>query len=146
MSSDAFAAVVLGGALVAATVLSLPVIVAIVRDIDGKVDIAILALLFGWTGVAWTCALILALTRPRRERARVTPADPPFPKTAARTTYRDGIYLISAGADSHTWAVHSAGGWRIVYEAGGVERLASPVREDDVPLGVLAEALDAGRS
>jgi hypothetical protein len=51
------------------------------------------------------------------------------------------VYLVSAGTDSHTWAVQSGGGWRIVYEVDGVERLVGEVAETDVPLSVLADAL-----
>lgn len=130
-------AVIAGGAL-----LVLPVVVAILRDIEGKADVLLLVLVLGWTGVAWACALVLALTRPSRRQVKPDTERRPVPRyDRSGQPYHDGVYLISSGADSHTWAVHAAGVWRIVYEVGGVERLVGPVPETDVPLGVLAEAL-----
>jgi hypothetical protein len=142
-SSDPVVLVVMA----AVAVFALPVMVAAMRDVEGKADIVLLWLFLGWAGVPWACALVMALTRPSR-RSPSLPVPAPGPSVAhvaaTRDTddpYADGAYLISAGLDSNTWAVHSSGEWRIIYEVGGVDRLAGPVTEVDIPLSVLAEAL-----
>jgi hypothetical protein len=147
MSGHAFTTLVVAAVTVASAVLALPIVVALVRDIDGKSDVLLLSVLLGWTGVAWACALILALTRPRRQAVATSHALEPARRHAplCRRAYQEGVYLVSAGADSQTWAVHSAGEWRIVYEVAGVERLVAAVAEADVPLSVLADALRVTR-
>jgi hypothetical protein len=145
MSRNEFTTVVVLAVVAGGALLVLPIVVAILRDIEGKADVLLLVLLLGWTGVAWACALVLALTRRRRQ------AEPEAPRRVtprhdySRQPYHDGVYLVSSGGDSNTWAVHAAGVWRIVYEVAGVERLVGPVPESDVPLGVLAEALRPSR-
>jgi hypothetical protein len=145
MSPQAASALLAAAAVLAAILFLLPVIVALVRDVEGKLDIVLLALFLGWTGFAWACAIYLAASRTRRSRGDGTrAAAPPGPIRSALSrpdAYCEGVYLVSAGTDSHTWAVHSGGGWRIVYEVDGVERLVGEVAETDVPLSVLADAL-----
>lgn len=143
MTDQGYSTLVATGLIVAAALLTLPLVVAFVRDIDGKADIVLLGLLLGWTGVAWACALFLSVTRPRRHRATMPRVSRPLSPIRYGHAYREGAYLVSAGQESRTWAVHADGEWRIVYEVGGVDRLVGPVAEGDVPLGVLAEALRA---
>jgi hypothetical protein len=144
MSSEAFSGLVTVAVVAGAGVLTLPLTVALVRDVEGKRDIVLLVVLLGWTVLAWGCALILALTRPRRDRVIARPVIAPrrpLTPNAPCEAYSDGMYLVSAGTESNTWAVRSCGEWRIVYEVGGVERLVGLVGETDVPLSVLADAL-----
>jgi hypothetical protein len=121
-------------------VLTLPLVVAFVRDIDGKLDVVLLGFVLGWTGVAWVCAMFLAMTRPACRR-HVEHVRAPSSIELPNGTYANGVYLISSGPDSHTWAQHRDGRWRIMYEVAGVDRLVGDVVEADVPLSVLAQAL-----
>ena len=86
-------------------------------------------------------ALILAFG-PRRPRPPAPVRD--APRDVAESVYRDGVYLVSTGPDTHTWAIREGGRWNIVYEIGGEERLTGTVHERDVPLSVLAAALEPG--
>ena len=93
--------------------------------------------LLGWTGVAWVCALVLALG-PKRPQPPAAPPTrpsprPAVPRRAARPIYVDGVYLVSSGPDTHTWAIREDGRWRIVYEIGGEERLVGDVAETRRP-------------
>jgi len=118
----------------------LPTFVALGRDAAAKVEIVVLNVAFGWTGVAWLAALLLAFG-PRRPR-RPPVASPSALEPVEPSVYRDGIYLVSSGPDSHTWAIREDDRWCIVYEIEGEERLAGRVGESDVPLSVLAAALE----
>jgi hypothetical protein len=138
MSSLEFSGLVALAVIAGSALVALPIIVACQRDIDERRTIVLVSLFLGWTVVGWLCVLVLALSLPRRVRY----TSPPAPQPLGPDPYREGTYLVSAGADSHTWAVHTAGQWRIVYEVAGTERLCGAVSEADVPLGVLAEALE----
>jgi hypothetical protein len=132
------------GLVVAATVYVLPTIIAIRRRSVACTEVVLLNLLLGWTGAAWACALVLACG-PRLPGPRPSPSPrplPPPPPLVARSVYREGVYLVSRGHDSNTWAIHEDGRWQLVYEVAGTDRLASFVDEGDVPLDVLAQALD----
>ena len=124
----------------------LPTMLALGRDVAARWQVVALNLLLGWTGAAWVCALVLALG-PKRPRPPVPPPTRPLPRPAAAprrsSVYADGVYLVSSGPDTHTWAIREDGRWRIVYEIGGEERLVGEVTETDVPLSVLATALEA---
>jgi hypothetical protein len=129
-------------ALAAALLLLLyltPTVIALTRDVAAKTEIVILNLLLGWTGAAWIWALVLAFG-PRRPRPAPAPRPPLGDPT--ESVYRDGVYLVSAGPDTHTWAIRENGRWNIVYEIEGEERLTGSVRDSDVPLSVLAAALE----
>ena len=123
----------------------LPTFLAFGRDAVARWQVVALNVLLGWTGAAWICALVLALG-PRRPRPPAAPPTRPLPRPAPRrsSVYADGVYLVSAGPDTHTWAIREDGLWRIVYEIGGEERLVAEVAETDVPLSVLATALESG--
>jgi hypothetical protein len=119
-----------------------PIVIAFARGAVGKTEVAILTLLLGWTGFAWVWALVLAVG-PRRPRPAPMPQPPP-PPAVMESVYRDGVYLVSTGPDTHTWAIRENGTWNIVYEIEGEERLTGRVREHDVPISVLAAALEPG--
>jgi hypothetical protein len=120
----------------------LPTFVALMRDAAAKTEIVVLNVALGWTGIAWLAALLVAFG----PRARRSPPETPASRLqiAEPSVYRDGIYLVSTGPDSHTWAIREAGRWCIVYEIDGEERLTGSVAESDVPLSVLAAALEPG--
>ena len=122
----------------------LPTFIAVGRDVVARGQVIALNLLLGWTGAGWVCALVLALG-PKRPRPPVAPPTRPLPRPASAprrgSIYADGVYLVSSGPDTHTWAILEHGRWRIVYEIGGEERLVGEVAEADVPLTVLATAL-----
>jgi hypothetical protein len=119
-----------------------PIAIALGRDAVAKTEVAILNLLLGWTGFAWAWALVLALG-PRRPRLAPSPPSP-RPQAIAESVYYDGVYVVSTGPDTHTWAIRENGTWSIVYEIEGEERLTGRVHEHDVPLSVLAAALEPG--
>lgn len=123
----------------------LPTFIALARDVAARAQVIALNIALGWTGAAWICALILACG-PRRPRPTTPPPTRPLPPPpdvpAAQAVYRDGVYLVSAGPDTHTWAIRELGRWRIAYELSGEERLIGEVHETDVPLSVLAAALE----
>lgn len=131
-------------ATVGVTAYLLPTVVALGRDVIARPQVIALNIALGWTGAGWICALILAFG-PRRPRPPVaSPARPlrsPEDRFQRLAVYRDGVYLVSSGADTHTWAIREQGRWHIVYEIGGEERLVGEVAETDVPLSVLAAAL-----
>ena len=133
-------------ALVAMLLLCLylvPTFVALARDVAAKTPVIVVNLALGWTGAGWLWALILAFG-PRLSAPVAQPASTayrPRPR-AGRSIYRDGVYLVSSGPESHTWAIREQGVWRIVYEIGGDERLVGEVHEEDIPLTVLAAALE----
>lgn len=139
---DAQFRAVAGLALLAAGIVYLlPSVVALARNTVGVGQIIVLNVLLGWTGAAWAVALVLAFG-PRQRRAATRQPTRPAPHEPRRPgLYRDGWYVLSSGLESATWAVCEAGRWRIVYELGGRDRLVAPVEADDVPLGVLTEAL-----
>ncbi len=137
MSSD-FDMIVAVALPVAALVYLLPTLVAVRRDAAASTEAVLLNVLLGWTGVAWACALVLAFGPRRPKPATPPPTRPPVLPPGA---YRDGVYLVSSGIDTNTWAVRDGGIWEIVYEVGGLDRLVSVVDECDVPLAVLAEAI-----
>ena len=123
----------------------LPTLLALSRGAAARWQVVVLNLLLGWTGAAWVVAFLLALG-PRQPRPPVVPPTRPLPPPPRRcSVYADGVYLVSSGPDTHTWAIHEAGRWRIVYENGGEERLVGQVAETDVPLSVLATALENAR-
>lgn len=145
MTSDASARALFAlGATVAIVLYFLPTFIAISRDVAARTEVVVLNLALGWTGAAWICALILALG-PRRPQRVPSPPTRPLPRRtnppACEAVYCDGVYLVSAGPDSHTWAIREQGCWQIVYELDGEERLVGEVSEADVPLMVLAAAL-----
>jgi hypothetical protein len=140
MNTYVFSALALLMFTTAAVMLALPVIVASTRDVEGKRDVILLSLLLGWTGVGWVCALALAFALPRRAQSV------PRHDGGLSEPYRDGAYLVSAGTESNTWAVHRRGEWQIVYELAGTERIVGTVAENDVPLSVLATALRGSES
>ena len=122
----------------------LPTFIALGRDVAARGQVIALNVLLGWTGAAWVCALVLALGPKRPQPPAAPPTRPspgPRPRRAAGPIYVDGVYLVSSGPDTHTWAILEDGRWRIVYEIGGEERLVGEVAETDVPLSVLAAAL-----
>ena len=130
--------------LVAASLYVLPTIIAVHRRAAARTEVCVLNLLLGWTGAAWACALILACG-PRRPDGPPPPPPPrprPQPLPTTRSVYREGAYLVSRGLDSNTWAIHENGLWQLVYEVAGTDRLASFIDEEDIPLNVLAQALD----
>ena len=116
----------------------LPVVVAVLRDVERKTDIVLLWLLLGWAILPWVCALFLACIRPRRELPRHVPAPH---RNHPEDLYAEGVYVISTSEDSRTYAIRASRQWRIVYELGGEQRLTARVSDLDLPLGVLAEAL-----
>jgi hypothetical protein len=122
----------------------LPTILAFGRSATARWQIVTLNVLLGWTGAAWICALVLAFG-PKQPRPPLAPPTRPLPRPTPRrqSIYADGVYLVSAGPDTHTWAIREEGRWRIVYEVGGDERLVGEVAEADVPLTVLATALES---
>jgi hypothetical protein len=63
---------------------------------------------------------------------RVTPPAP---------LYTPGSYIVSEAGEATTWAVFDQGRWGLIYECNGIQVLSSWVREQDIPLHVLAEAL-----
>jgi len=122
----------------------LPTFIALGRDVAARGQVIALNILLGWTGAAWVCALVLSLG-PKRPQPPAAPPTRPLPRPAGTphrgSIYVDGVYLVSSGPDTHTWAILEGGRWRIVYEIGGEERLVGEVAETDVPLSVLATAL-----
>ena len=121
----------------------LPTFLALGRDVAARWQAVALNILLGWTGAGWVCALVLALG-PRRPQPPPAPPTRPLPRPvspARASIYVDGVYLVSAGPDTHTWAILEGGHWRIVYEVGGEELLVGEVAETDIPLSVLASAL-----
>jgi hypothetical protein len=126
--------------VLAALLYLMPTTVAIARDVVAKTEVILLNLLLGWTGLGWLWALVLALGA-RHPQAQPT-LPPPRTHSATASVYQDGVYLVSSGPDTHTWAIRENGGWNIVYEIDGEERLTGSVPESDVPLSVLAAALD----
>jgi hypothetical protein len=138
---DPTARVVIGLAIsVLCLIYLLPTFVVLLRDAAAKTEIVVLNVAFGWTGIGWLAAQLLAFG-PRNSRP--TAPSPPRPsQPAGPSVYRDGVYLVSSGPDSHTWAIREEGRWCIVYEIDGEERLTGSVRETDVPLSVLAAALE----
>jgi hypothetical protein len=126
--------------LLAALLYLLPTLVAVGRDAVAKTQVVVLNVALGWTGAGWICAFVMAFG-PRTPRPPVPPPTRPLPRPPAQDVYQDGVYLASAGHDTHTWVIREAGRWRVVYEVGGDERLVGEVPEADVPLSVLATAL-----
>jgi hypothetical protein len=122
----------------------LPTFVALARDAVARNQVLILNLAFGWTCAAWVWALVLAFGARRPQAHPVPRRQPRLPaeESDLPTIYRDGVYLVSRGVDTHTWAVREDGRWSIVYEVGGVDRLVGNVRESDIPFNVLAQALE----
>jgi hypothetical protein len=141
MAPDTHAALSLVVALVVLFYLA-PTIVALARDVVCKTEVIVLNLLLGWTGAAWVWALVLACGTPRPRPQPAAHVRPSPAQPAASSVYRDGAYLVSSGPDTHTWAIREDGRWNIVYEIAGEERLTGCVHETDVPLDVLAAALD----
>ena len=122
----------------------LPTFIALGRDAAARAEVVALNVLLGWTVAGWVFALVLAFG-PRRPRPPAPSPTRPLPRPASSprrsSVYVDGVYLVSSGPDTHTWAIREDGRWRIVYEIGGEERLVGEVAETDVPLSVLATAL-----
>ena len=125
------------------TLYVVPTIVALWRGAAAVVEVSLLNLCLGWTVFGWVCALVLAFgpRTPRRQlqRAHHISYEPPQP-------YRDGVYLVSRGHDSVTWAIVRDCRWSIVYELEGADRLICDVQDQDVPLEILAQALEPSRS
>jgi hypothetical protein len=141
--------VLIGCAVTVATlVYVLPAFVALARDTTARTQVVILNIAAGWTLAGWICALVLAFG-PRTPKPPGPPPTRPLPRPPCpHGIYRDGVYIASSGADTNTWVIREDGYWRIVYEVGGEERLVGAVTEADVPLSVLATALEraeAGR-
>ncbi len=134
-------------AALAALIYLIPTFVAVRRDVAARSEVVLLNVCLGWTGVAWLAALVLAFGTRRPRPVEPSPTRPPPrpqpPSSPQPSIYRDGAFLVSSGPDTHTWAIRKCGRWTIVYEAGGVDRLVGDVDESDVPLGVLAQALDS---
>ena len=131
---------------IAALIYLLPAFVAVARDAAARSQVIILNVALGWTLAGWICAFVLALG-PRTPRPPSSPPTRPLPRPPDRPgIYRDGVYLASSGPDTFTWAIREAGCWRIVYEVDGEERLVGAVCEADVPLSVLAAALDVAEA
>jgi len=78
--------------------------------------------------------------RRRRPADEWNPLTPECP-APSRHVYKQGCYLVSACGEAATWAVFHDGRWGLVYECGGNQILSAWVRERDVPLHVLAQAL-----
>jgi hypothetical protein len=76
----------------------------------------------------------------RRPRAGWNPAAPERP-ALVDPVYAEGSYLVSESGEAATWAVFRLGHWGLVYECNDVQILSAWVRERDIPLHVLAEAM-----
>jgi hypothetical protein len=88
------------------------------------------------------------MSRDRSSRRRgATPWHPLTPEcpTPPQPVYDPGCYLVSAVGEAATWAIFHAGQWGLVYECDEVQILSAWVRECDIPLHVLAEALSEPR-
>jgi hypothetical protein len=64
------------------------------------------------------------------------PLEPPSP------VYQDGCYVISEAGESTTWALCEDGRWGVIYQCSGAQILAAWVDPQDLPLHVLAQALE----
>jgi hypothetical protein len=131
----------------------LPSLIGVVRHGAESLRLVLINLLLGWTLVGWAWALALACRRPR---VRTTPAvaapdwtpwlpgrpEAPAPTYAAPDCYADGTYLISERGAARTWAICGAGRWGIAYELDGIQRTGAWVDSSDIPVAVLAYALD----
>ena len=131
----------------------LPSLIGVVRHGEAASRLVIINLLLGWSVVGWVAALVLACrARDPRMPAPTTSPDwtpwlPGRPEAAAYPaaalgTYAEGTYLVSESGSARTWAVCRAGRWGIAYELDGVQRTAAWVDSSDVPVGVLAHALE----
>lgn len=131
----------------------LPSLIGVVRHGEAASRLVVINLLLGWTVVGWVVALALAC-RARHPRIAASTTSPDwtpwlpgrpeaaaFP-AAALGTYAEGTYLVSENGSARTWAVCRAGRWGIAYELDGVQRTAAWVDSSDVPVGVLAYALE----
>jgi hypothetical protein len=81
-------------------------------------------------------------------RRGATAAQPLAPERVVppAPVYAEGCYLVSAAGEAATWAVYPEGHWGLIYECDGRQILSAWVRERDVPLHVLAEALPGSRA
>lgn len=131
----------------------LPSLIGLVSHGAAASRLVTINLLLGWTVIGWTWAFALAC-RSRRPGSAVTLASaewvpwlPGRPEAAdlavgAPGTYADGTYLISERGAARTWAVCRDGRWGIAYELDGIQRTAGWVDSSDIPIGVLAHALE----
>jgi hypothetical protein len=76
----------------------------------------------------------------RRPVATWNPLTPERP-ILVEPIYSEGCYLVSEAGEATTWAVFRQGHWGLIYECSGVQILSAWVRERDIPLHVLAEAM-----
>lgn len=130
----------------AGTLYVLPTVVALWRRAAAVVEVSLLNLCLGWTVFGWVCALVLAFG-PRNPRRELSPSSRGSHHVCHELPqpYRDGVYIVSRGLDSVTWAIVRDGRWSIVYELEGADRVICDVHDQDVPLEILAEALGAQR-
>jgi Superinfection immunity protein len=131
----------------------LPSLIGVVRHGTGASRIVGINVFLGWSLIGWIWALFLACRAPQAPIA-ATPASaewipwlPGRPEAAdapagSPNTYADGTYLISESGAARTWAVCRAGRWGIAYELDGIQRTAAWVDSSDIPVGVLAHALE----
>jgi hypothetical protein len=140
-----------GGVALLSAAYMMPTLVAVTRFGPACRRILAINFLLGWTVVGWLWAMLLALA-PRaaalEHDADWMPWTPGRPESPRRSrlgagTYRDGCYLVSEHGEARTWAICIDGYWGIAYELDGLQRTAAWVDSSDIPMDVLAHALDA---
>ena len=131
----------------------LPSLIGIVRHDPRAARLVVINVFLGWTLVGWVLALVCACRAPRPEPASPLPPSEwiPWqpgrpeavePSTATPGCYAEGTYLISEWGSAQTWAVCRGGCWGVAYELDGVQRAGVWVDSSDIPVEVLAHALD----
>jgi hypothetical protein len=135
----------------------LPSLIGLVRYGERAARLVVINVLLGWTLVGWVVGLVCAC-RPRH----IEPGSPvPTPgwtpwwpgrpeavelSSAAPACYADGTYLISECDAAQTWAIRRGGRWGVAYELDGVQRVGVWVDSSDIPVDVLAHALEPSSS
>jgi hypothetical protein len=135
----------------------LPSLIGLVRYGERAARVVVINVLLGWTLVGWVVALA-CVCRPRRIEPE-SPVPPPgwtpwWPgrpeavesSSATPGCYADGSYLISECGTAQTWAICRDGRWGLAYELDGVQRTGVWVDSSDIPVDVLAHALEPSSS
>jgi hypothetical protein len=129
-----------------------PSLIGVVRHGDAASRIVGVNVFLGWTFIGWIWAFVMACRAPQPRRP-LRPASPEWtpwlpgrPEAVKHVggsrTYVDGTYLVSECGVARTWAICRDGRWGIAYELDDIQRTGAWVDSSDIPIGVLAHALE----